>query len=358
MGVYRDKETGLFRYDFRLRGRRWTGRGFATEVKARAAEYDLRRDLDRGHTDAFSTFAELADAWLEAGAATKDSEHLRAVKSRLNRVWSHLSHLPPKLITRGHIEPTLNRLARTYKPNTINAYRRDICAIFNYGISLGALAVNPVKGIPMAPDNGDRRQPIPTEALKALIAAAAPDLRARLIFASQTGCRWIELARLRWEDVVTDGPHPVALLATRKRRGGHLRYRPQPLTPVALEAIESMRGRHDTYVFAAPYRHGQASYSTDKLHLRLLCKRVGMGHYTWHQIRHWTGFTAARAGKNRRAIADLLGHQSVSATDRYIHAANEEVWHIAKALEEAIQPPSGGETPGDSKGSEKHQGVV
>lgn len=335
MGVYRDTRTSLWRYDFVQRGRRWTRKGYTSAAKARSAEHELRRDLDRGLTDAFSTFRHLVDAWLTASAATKSLAHVAEVKARMNRTWAHLADLPPKAITRGHIEPTLMRLAAKMKPTTVNAYRASLSAVLNYGVSLGAIPYNPTRGVPRIPDSGERRQPVPTATLKALILAADPDLRARLIFCAHTGCRWIEMARLQWSEIHL-GARSVALLTTRKRRGGHVHRRAQPLPPAALDAIESMRGRHAEFVFAAPHNRGRAVYSTDKVHLRALCDRVGLGRWSWHQVRHWVGMTAARAGKNRRAIADLLGQQSVSATDRYIHAAASEVWEMADALEAAL----------------------
>ena len=266
---------------------------------------------------------------------TKQAKYLTEVRYRLNRVWSHLSMLPPRQVTRAHIEPVLVRLAKTKMPETVNGYRRDMAAICNYGVNLGVLPFSPVRGIPRVPDHGNKRKPVPTAALKSLILAADPDLRARLLFCAYTGCRWIEMARLTWPEVLL-GDLPVALLTTRKRRGGHVGKRSQPLTPAAVEAIESMRGKHHLYVFPRAYNRGQAIYGTDKLHLDQLCTRVGVGRWSWHQIRHWVGMTAARAGKNRRAIADLLGQQSVSATDRYIHAASEEVWQMAGGLVDAL----------------------
>lgn len=353
MTVYRDKRTGLWRWDFVRRGRRWTRKGYTSAAKARAAEYERRRDLDRGLTDAFSTFSQLTAAWLDMGAMTKQPKYLKDVSQRMDRAWRHLADLHPREITRGHIEPTLVRLAKTKKPETVNGYRRDICAILNYGVKLGAIPFNPARGIPLVPDDGIKRQPVPTAALKALILAADPDLQGRLIFCSQTGCRWIEMARLRWADVLI-GERSVALLTTRKRRGGHVHRRPQPLTPLAVEVIEARRGAgHHEYVFAGP--HGMAQYVTDKLHLDKLCTRVGVGRWSWHQIRHWVGTQAARAGKNRRAIADLLGQQSVSATDRYIHAAASEVWEMAGELERALDLPDmgGGGVRSDVTRSEK-----
>lgn len=351
MTVYRDRRTGLWRFDFVRRRRRWTKKGFTSAAKARQAEYDKRRELDRGLTDAFSTFSLLTDAWLEHGAMSKQAKYLTEVRYRMNRVWRHLANLHPREITRGHIEPTLVRLAKTRKPETVNGYRRDICAILNYGVKLGAIPFNPASGIPRVPDDGRKRQPITTPALKALILGADPDLGARLIFCSQTGCRWVEMARLQEADVIP-GERPVALLTTRKRRGGNVHRRAQPLTPAALRAIETVRGTWPAgYLFGGP--HGMAVYVTDKLHLDQLCTRVGVGRWSWHQIRHWVGMQAARAGKNRRAIADLLGQQSVSATDRYIHAAAEEVWEMAGELEKALDIPGVGDVGNDVNRGEK-----
>jgi integrase len=350
MTVYRIKETGLWRYDFYVKGRRYTRKGFTSAAKARSGEHKRREEVTAGLTELFPTFTELVNAWLEAGEATKGARYLTGARQNLNRAFGHLARMRPRDITRGHVEPVLTRLARTRKPATVNAYRRDISAVMNFGVSMGAIPFNPVRAIRTIPDDDHRRPPIPTSALRDLIGASKPRFRALLIFCSQAGCRWVEAARLEWTDIATDeGGRPVAMLTTRKTRRGGVRRRPQPLTPLALEALDLVRGLDAKFVFARK-RGGMRLHSADRMQLVRTCKRLKLPVYGWHQIRHWAGYVASRTGKNKRAIAELLGHSDTHSTERYMHATSNELWEMAGALEDALGVDVRGVTKGVTAG--------
>lgn len=360
MTVYYDQRTGLWRYDFWWRRRRVSKRGFKSEARARRGEYDRRLELERGLTDPFPTFGELVAAWIEAGERTKRPDTVKNAELVLDKAFAHLALLRPREVTRGHIEPVLNRLAKTRKASTVNNYRSTIGAVCNYGVRMGAMTVNPVAHIELMPRGRSERRPIPTAALRTLIAHAQPDLRALLIFCSQTGCRWIEAARLTWDDVRLGDTPPVAILVTRKRRGGHVAERRQPLTATAMAAIESMRGNDSEFVF--PGTDGKAAqYQTDRWRLQALCRRLKLPAYSFHPIRHWAGTVAAQAGRNRRAIADLLGHHDTGSTDIYTHAVTAELVAMATGLERALALPggvTGGVTRPRLRGSRRARGGV
>lgn len=334
MTVYRVTATGLFRFDFTKGGRRYTRKGFKSAAKARRAEDKRREEVEAGLTDPFPTFAALVNAWLESGEATKTSHHLYQVRKQLDKAFSTLGKLRPKDITRAQVEPILNRLVRDgKKASTVNSYRKVIMSALNYGLAMGAIPYNPAKGIPRVPEPEPGIDPIPTADLRKLIVGAEPDFGAKLTFIAHTGCRWAESKRLAWRsDVHTDRVPPLVLLTTRKNRGGRIRKRPQILTPSALRAVEAMRGRDPVYVFPAP-EGGASAYPTDYARLKTLCKRVGVKRYGFHQLRHWAGLVATQTGKSRKAVADYLGHTSVGATDRYMHALAAEVHEVAARIE-------------------------
>lgn len=352
MSVYRDKQTGLWRIDFWLGRRRWTRRGLASRQLARDTETAMRREIRAGTTAPTRTFAELVNAWLTAGESTKTAWRLYTTRKELERAFGHFGPLPADAVTRAMIEPVLGELARTRMASTVNSYRRTLHAVCNYGVATGWMRHNPVHGIPPMPEDEARVEPIPTEHLFALVAGApSPRFAAKLTFVAQTGCRWVEMARLEWADYYADRTPPVALLTSRKNRRGAARKRPQPLTAPAVAAIESVRGLHPVAVFVSE-RGTRSVYTTDLHRLMHLCDRLKLPRYSWHQIRHWAGMRAVQLGKSRKAVADFLGHSDTRTTERYLHALGSEVQEIADHLAAGwVVGPGGG-----SRGSQGGNG--
>ncbi len=56
----------------------------------------------------------------------------------------------------------------------------------------------------------------------------------------------------------------------------------------------------------------------------LLClKTANIQNFRWHDMRHDTASTLARDGKTLKEITEILGHKSLTSTDRYTHLCTE-----------------------------------
>ena len=339
MTVYPYRRKGLtrYRYDFTLMGRRYTKAGFAAKIEARDAEGVQRQLVRAGHLVAFSTFQTLVDAYLLASARHKTAEWVYQLTRKLNKGFGHLAPLPPAEITPAHVEVALQRIQqRGNGPRSVNEYRKIMSAVMKFAVDREAIRRNPVAVIERMPEPDEQVPPIPTPHLKTLVRKAEPAFAAYLLVLSQTAARYIEVARAEWTDVDPDAVPPVVYLTTRKRRRGDAKRIAQPLTPVALRAIESMRGQHPRWVFPGPRGDRALSYRTALKRLHALCDACELPHYGFHQLRHWAGFVASQAGKNKKAVAKLLRHANTAATERYLHAIDPELWEIAVALEAAV----------------------
>ena len=333
MTVCRDKRTGTYRYDFMLHSRRYTKRGFETKTAARDAAQDHKRLLKAGRTDPFQAFQEMVGAFLTSSQRTKSAAWCYQLEIKLNKAFPRLADLHPREITRGHIEPVLDRLARDGNTaRSVNEYRKIINAVLNYGVGMGALATNPAASIPRVPESDAGVAAIPKLHLQQLILAAEPRLQALLVFLSQTGARFVGAARLRSSEVLLDAPRPACLLTTRKNRGATERKRLQPLTDLARHAIEPLLGASDELVFTGA-SGGALVYRTELGNLHRLCGRIGIPRYGFHQVRHWAGMVATSMGKSKKAVAQFLGQTDTGATERYMHAAEPELWAVAQQLE-------------------------
>jgi integrase len=333
MGQFYDKASKSYRYDFVIKGKRYPGpRGFPTKKAARDAEAERRRKIKGDHIDPFPSFRELVGAFLTESQRTKSEDWTYQLEIKLNKAFAHLKDLHPQQITRGHIQPALDKLARTNKPRSVNECRKIINAVLNYGVKMGALPANPVVGIAKTPEPETQVQPISKAHLTKLILAADVRLKALLLFLSQTGARFVEASRLRRLEVFADRAEPFCELRTRKNRGGHERIRPQPLTAVAVEAIMMTHGLSTEWVFPG-VDGGPLKYRTEERRLKRLCKRLRVPAYGFHQVRHWTGLVATSMGKSKKAVANFLGHTNTAATERYLHVLDAEMWDVAKRRE-------------------------
>ena len=332
MTVCRDKTAGTYRYDFMFRNHRYTKRGFETKTAARDAAQDHKRLLKAGRTDPFQTFQEMVGAFLTSSQRTKSAAWCYQLEVKLNKAFPHLAALHPREITRGHIEPALDRLLRDGNTaRSVNEYRKIIIATMNYGVKMGALAFNPAAGIPKMPESDADVTPIPKVHLQQLILAAEPRLQALLVFLSQTGARFIEATRLRSSQVL-DAPRPACLLTTRKNRGAKERKRLQPLSDLARNAVTPLVAGGAELVFTGA-SGGALVYRTELGNLYRLCDRIGIPRYAFHQIRHWAATVATSMGKSKKAVAQFLGQTDTGATERYMHTVEPELWAVAQRLE-------------------------
>jgi integrase len=269
--------------------------------------------------------------------STKTADWTYQLTKKLEKGFGHLAMLPPQEITPGHVEVALQDLERAGNgPRSINEYRKIMHAVMQFALDREAIRRNPVNVIAKRPEPAEQVDPIPTADLKKLILGAEPQLSALLTVLSQTGARFREIALLPWSEVFTGKAEPFVILTTRKQRGGREKKTPQPLTPTAVRAIEAQRGRHDRWVFPSPRGSSPLVYNTAQKALQDLCVRLELPRYRFHQVRHWTGLVAGMAGKNTKAVAKWLRHDSTQSTERYRHAIDREMWEIAAALENEI----------------------
>lgn len=335
MTVYRDRKSGLYRYDFQLAGKRHTERGFEAKQHAKDAEHEKRKALTAGLTDPFPTFSDLVDAFLASSERTKSRDWCYQLRLKLQRGFGHLMTLRPRGITRGHIEPVLVDLAGDgLKATTVNEYRKIVIAALNYGVAMGAVPINVASSIPKSPEDAPSVQPIPKAHLQQIILAAEPARSALYLFLSQTGARFVEAERLKRSEVFLERDRPGCILTTRKRTGGHEHKRPCTLNALAVDALRRAVGSGER-VFGGPHG-GELLYETELHALTRLCGKLGLPHYSFHQIRHYVGGVASKMGKNKRAVAEYLGQSDTAATDRYMHFDNPELWEIAQRLEQEL----------------------
>lgn len=97
----------------------------------------------------------------------------------------------------------------------------------------------------------------------------------------------------------------------------------------ALAAGEEWHNEHDL-VFAND-RGGIIHRETVMHHLKAIGARIGRPDITPHLLRHTAATVLYQQSHNVVLVRDMLGHQSVATTERYIHTTEEDLRVVAKA---------------------------
>jgi integrase len=137
-----------------------------------------------------------------------------------------------------------------------------------------------------------------------------------------TGCRRGELLKLQWgrDDLKANFIH----LSEQDTKAG--RRRSVPLNAEARAALLNLARFRATFcpdspwVFAHKDGRQQVAICTA---FRVALKNVGIADFRIHDLRHICASWLVSAGQALQAVRDLLGHFTVTMTERYAHLAPE-----------------------------------
>jgi integrase len=220
------------------------------------------------------------------------------------------------------------------KPKTLNNYLGTVKKMLNDAVRWGYLTFNPASRVPMIkvvkpqvttflPDEVTR--------LLAYTKGGHPNEYELVMFALNTGCRLGECVALEWTKVdfstrfaIIDATYDSAEKRIVERTKGK-RFRKVPLNPVIVELLRSMvaAGRRDEgrLVFSRINYH---YLSQEKF--RSILKDAGLDEAigrraTFHSLRHTFASEFMRSGRSIYELQHVLGHSSVTQTEKYAHFA-------------------------------------
>ncbi len=154
---------------------------------------------------------------------------------------------------------------------------------------------------------------------------------------SLTGCRRGEIASLKWSEI--DLPSNCLRLDDSKTG-----QRIIPLGAAARAVLAELDRGVGAYVF--PHQK-----SLDRPYQRLdrtwdeVCKRAGFVGVRVHDLRHSFASAGLRSGQSLVLIQKLLGHASISTTQRYAHLAEDAVQAAADRISASVSEHLDGNQP-------------
>jgi len=260
-----------------------------------------------------------------------------------------------------------------YAPRTINNHlsvlRRVLAKAAEYGL-VDAVAVGPKTWLPpdrTAEDTDNWLRPDEEARLVRWLLEHwldRPRRRLPLLTSLVAGLRFSELRALEKADLDVAG-HGIHVRRSRARQTTgtpkNKRARFQPLPGVLVEELRRYLLQTEGQLLFPGKMGGAHSNSAFNRRLREACREAGVREVTSHGLRRAAGTSYAYLGHGQRAIADLLGHADVKATERYTrvydrarHAAVAERWtQMAKPDEGEGEREGEGEVKGEGDGEER-----
>lgn len=318
------------------------------ELRQREIELQLARDIDpatgfslkRGQglpmKDAVALFR---DVWAEKGKSPKTlKRYLPFIRLLFVDGHDFATDITPD---------DIRRFARDHVQRSASSHNNMVSALNTFFKTLkrsGHIERNPAEVL----ERRSMPQTIPsiytTDEIADILCEVGANHLPFALFIATTGCRLSEAQNLLWEDVSLPR---VVIRHPKERRDKVL------VLPAGLARIIETLPHISKYVFATP---------TGKLrkHSRRLIQRTGRrierkrwalqhdqneitagrdkdfqkhwksvsGNYTWHKFRH-TVATALCQTEPPAIVQQLLGHSSISTTNRYVHASGQSLTNLA-----------------------------
>lgn len=352
MSVFIRPETKdkTYSYDFRLRGRRFSGStGRTTRREALQVEEEKRKEaaellkLEAASSAPLPNVeAAFARYWQEVG------QHLRNPAQRLWSLDWLLSHFgAAKMLheitesdvaamvakRRGEFIPRRKeprRVSNATVNRTVTEPLRDVLVRAQkvWGVPVSAIRWRQH----MLPEPQERVREASPDEEAAITAALERGYDAALRFAILSGCRRGEILSLEWTQVDFFGR-----TFTVTGKGG--RSRAIPMSKEIFDLLWAQRGHHETVVFTFEAKRtltlkdgrklirGQR-YPLTEAGLKSAAKRAvgraGIEDFRFHDTRH-TAATRVLRKSNLRVVQKLLGHSDPSTTAKYAHVMQDDL---------------------------------
>jgi integrase len=333
MSVYSVKGKG-WRYDFTLKGTRHTRGWFKRKRDAVKAETERREELlhppaptpaEQIPTD--MGFLELVNRRLDYVQAYNSESHYREYRYLAKRWLSEWRNCTCDEITQEMIEGFLLSRKRAVSAFTANKELRYLRATFNHGVKKRMIQGNPTDGIESFPVE-KRIKFIPSDAdINKVIAAADPDTADYLWVIRETMARVGEINKLVWDDVNFKTKHVTVY--TRKKKSGDLTPRHIPMTRKLYKVLSKRFDSRDSakpWVFWHSYwdvkscRRKVGPFKDRHGIMRSLCKKAGVQYFRFHALRHAGASTLELNNISIGTIQRILGHESRTTTEIYLHS--------------------------------------
>lgn len=241
---------------------------------------------------------------------------MKAARSAWNELCRYVGEGGLRALTPSLVSGFIAHKIRTASPYTGRRLYVTVSAILAKAETWGFLPSNPFRKV-QKPKPPERRQAVVEyDQVREICGFLCPALSGPVEFAFLTGMRSAEIRHLHIEDVV-DGWLFIRNRDGFKTKNG--RERRIPLHPKAVALLEHYaKGRTEGLVFS--YRGRMLSETYLSHGFKKAARKAGFPEMKFHGLRHSHATAIVKAGGDIFTLSRLLGHSSVSVTERsYVH---------------------------------------
>jgi len=280
------------------------------------------------------TFSAFADVYLDRYVKANGLKSVATIECRMATIKAHFGDRALTDIRTADLEDFLAHLRqpmvlapgqkteRTRRPATVNRYRSQLVQMFNWAISRDYVERSPfAKGgqtlIHATYEDNKRDRPLSADEEQRLLATAAPHLKLMITAALYSGMRRGEMLALTWADV-TDRAGWIRLRGDTTKSG---KTRWVPIHPNVQAVLDFLRtdANGDDKPADGPVFSNEVGEAAQfpKTAWQAALGRAKIRNFRWHDLRHEFAGRLTERGVPLVHVRDLLGHVSVTTTERY-----------------------------------------
>jgi excisionase family DNA binding protein len=233
-------------------------------------------------------------------------------------------------ITSLHIEKyKAKRLNQGVQRSTINRCLAILRKMLNLAADWGYPKNRLIGRIQFYSEKDNLKERILTEEEEdRLLEASSEHLRPILIVALNTGMRLGEILNLEWKHVNLDSRR-VRVERTKSRR-----IRVININEILLEELLKLKERNSESPYLFPNLNTGKPLKSVKRAFKSACNSASIENLRFHDLRHTFATRLVERGVDLITIKELLGHSSVTITERYTHSFKEQKRHAVALLDE------------------------
>ena len=322
MPAYKDKDRGTWYVKYSVDGRQKLKRGFKTKREALA--FEAKQKTAPG-TDAGYTFGDVAESYFKYRNQAESTE----IRQRgILKNYVPITALKYAKLNRGvlmewYLELSRNGLA----PVTKNLVLRIVKSIFKYGREFYDLPDYAAGLKPFKKEKKEMQTWTAEEFSRFIGSVSLTYYRAYFTFLYWTGCRMMEGARIRYEDL--DG-NRVHIKGTKNQSSDRWITLPDALVAELRPALERCTPE-SPYLFSdtEPLSNTTIYYA-----FKRAIRDSGVKEIRVHDLRHSFATNMIASGAEVLAVSKYLGHSDVTTTMRvYAHLMENQEKEMVQKIE-------------------------
>lgn len=264
----------------------------------------------------------LVEEWL------KGRKNIKREKYIAKQIKEVFGNLLPQNLKKSHIKDYVRSLQELeYSSSTIKSRLSCLRGAIKIAIDKEIVSLDPFSGIIIKlSDKQNARHIYLSKGQEENLLIEAGRYAPYFRFAILTGMRQGEQLSLKWEQV--DWNRSLAHLP--KTKNGRSRF--VPLSEEAIKILEDQREKQNTKILCFPALRG-GKWSTSNFRTKVwrpAFNRADLKKARWHDLRHTCASRMVEAGVDLYTVKKVLGHTSISMTERYAHLSPS---HLLEAVE-------------------------